>query len=162
MDKASSGLPKPMQDACQSCIQVQKGADKREGLYISSGSRTLKKKIPYKGSGTIKNKSTDAAEQQAGSKCLNSNVMYPFFVSESLHFCDRRHEHYGGRVGDRGRKQDTGKCESGKNTVDAECFAGRNPIHLKPLRNQNDLNSGKHGEKKPIHRNRKGSTEDFM
>ena len=81
---------------------------------------------------------------------------------ESLHFCDRRHEHYGGRVGDRGRKQDTGKCESGKNTVDAECFAGRNSIHLKPLRNQNDFNSGKHGEKKPIHRNRKGSTEDFM
>ena len=162
MDKASSGLPKPMQDACQSCIQVQKGADKREGLYINSGSRTLKKKISYKGPGTIKNKSTDAAEQQTGPKCLNSNVMYPFFVPKSLHFCDRRHEHYGGRVGDRGRKENTGKCKAGKNTVDAECFTGRNPIQLKSLWNQNDFNTGKHGEKKQVQRNRKCSTEDFM
>ena len=71
MDKDSSGLPKPMQDACQSCVQVQKGADKREGLYISSGSRTLKKKISYKGSGTIKN-----TRSLRGNRILNQTAIF--------------------------------------------------------------------------------------
>ena len=87
--------------------------------------------------------------------------MYPFWYPRACISATEGMSITEAELSDRGRKQDTGKCESGKNTVDAECFAGRNSIHLKPLRNQNDFNSGKHGEKKPIHRNRKGSTGGF-
>ena len=88
VQQTDTGFSHSVEYACQGCIQIQKRTDICHGMYINSCSLAVKQKNPEKFSQKQKKDHAKSTKQQTIPINFPNHILYPFFISQSLQFCN--------------------------------------------------------------------------
>ena len=161
MKQRCSGFPQAVKDACKHDVCIQKRTDKGKRTDTGSGCSFMKQKFTCKRAEKIKKPHAGGTRQKTGSTGAAGYIADTPVRSERLQFCDRRREHDGSGICDRGRKQDAGKRHACKNSIQTQSIALGKAIHTQSLWNQHDFDRGEKREKQTVECQRKGCDSNF-